>query len=164
MSNNSSNIIDNFFDSYGDAIAKVLENRGLSQKWVAENIAEPDQNVQSLQQQISRWIQGSNPSESYRNRIDNLLDISVKKYKSGKWELKELKGSQINEEDVLFKSDSREVSYKDKAKIMTGVAEKLKIYSRDIEATIFKKNLDENEKSLILDGISKRIKEISDRL
>lgn len=77
--------LDNFFDNYGELVTKVLDNRGLSQKWLAKKIASEDQNLLSLQQQVSRWIKTGAISEGYQKRIDKALDIVSKQDRSGRW-------------------------------------------------------------------------------
>lgn len=85
LSNKRFNFIDKEYNSFGEAVNDVLKEKELTQKWLVKQIIRPDQNFESLQQQMSRWVRGDNVSEGYQVRINNALDINIHQSGSGKW-------------------------------------------------------------------------------
>lgn len=79
-------LFNEMFESYSEALGKLLEHRKIEQKWLAEKILKKGEKFESKQQQISRWIRtGANVSEGYQHRINNALDVVIKQEKNGLW-------------------------------------------------------------------------------
>lgn len=76
------------FDSYGGAVFAVLQERGLTKKWLAERIKPEDTSLSSVQSYLSRWTGGANVSEEYRQRIERILDVRIKQNNKGKFEIR----------------------------------------------------------------------------
>lgn len=110
MSNKKYNLFDSLYNSYGEAVKAVLDEKGLPQKWLVKEIIKPDQKFTSLQQQVSRWLRGEAVSEGYQVRINNALDISITRNKDGKWKLSrtEPKSNQLGDPEVQY-ADSVEI-------------------------------------------------------
>lgn len=60
--------------------------KGLSKKWLAEKLAENQENIPHKQSQISRWInKGQVPDTGTRLEICKILDISIDMTREGVW-------------------------------------------------------------------------------
>ena len=93
----------NIFNSYGEALDKALNNKGLSRKWLAKKIVDEDSKLQSMQSQISRWISGGSVSEIYQQRINNSLNIFIHQDKNGDWVIDEPDSQDsLNEPKVVY--------------------------------------------------------------
>lgn len=87
MSSTINKLYTNKYSSFGQAVFKYLEYRGLEQSWLVEKIIEKDQKFRSLQQMMSRWLGGATISRHYRNKINAVLDVNVYKDQEGFWRI-----------------------------------------------------------------------------
>lgn len=103
MSSNKQKIFSKRFDTYADVVSFVLKERQLKQIWLVRQILKEDQSESSLQQQMSRWLRESAPiSEGYQHRINNALNIVVRKEHDGKWVI--LQDPQSRDEQELYQA------------------------------------------------------------
>lgn len=86
LSNISLNNHTKGYNSYGDALYNVLKNKDLDQRWLAKKIQKPHQKIESLESQISRWVnKGTSVKESYRDLINKTLNVSINQENDGLW-------------------------------------------------------------------------------
>lgn len=138
------------FDSYGDAISYILKSRGIRQKKLIQEIATPNQNLKSLQSQMSKWLNYGNVSKAYQNKINAFLNVSIKQFGNGKWKINYKKPSspdglmvaklkntfnRLNDIESIFKSIQLELelSKEQKESHATIVYAKIKEVLRDID-------------------------------
>ena len=109
MSNENANIVDNKFNTYGQALAYLLDIRGVEQKWVVEQIVEQGQKLSSLQSQLSRWIKdGKNPSRDYRLKINRVLSVYIHQQSDGYWYINQHRDTNAEQNLVAHESDKYE--------------------------------------------------------
>lgn len=102
LSSNNEHLFNKKYTEYIDAVAEVLENRDLQQKWLVENIIR-DEKKSSLTQQVSRWIRESRPvSEGYRHRINKALNINVDQDAEGFWVLRSQDSHSVSEPTTAY--------------------------------------------------------------
>ncbi|MCG2590568.1 hypothetical protein [Rhodohalobacter sulfatireducens] len=103
MSINSSDLLNKEYKTYADAVSAILEKRDLSQIWLVKQIQRENQRIKSLQQQMSRWLRESATiSEGYQHRINNALDVFIRRESDGKWVILQKNQSDPIEEQGIF--------------------------------------------------------------
>lgn len=104
VSSKTTNIFDESFDTYADALYKYLDSKGIELKWLAEKTTPKGQKVKSTQEKFSTWKKdGVKPNKKIRSLIDDILDVSIEFNSNGKWSVRRAEKSKAAENNIYSK-------------------------------------------------------------
>ena len=99
------------FNTFGDALTYVLNERGLKSVWLAERLASDSITLNSAQSMLSRWRSGSSIGPENLEKVNKELNINIHQLSSGKWMIKELSNKEGHKK--VKKSESTNVNYEE---------------------------------------------------